>query len=158
MGEYDKALSSCPNYLDYEIAVLKSNIAACNLKLEDWKTAVESATAALDSLDRLEPKGKGKIDKSTPTGDDNDGDIVEIQGEDDAAEEAELEKLRMSDERRSDIARIRCKALMRRAKAKIELGGWGNLQGAEDGMQPTSTPEQSHRPKILQTTEFPPKR
>ena len=30
------------------------------------------------------------------------------------------------------MQRIRAKALMRRAKAKSQLGGWGNLQGAED--------------------------
>lgn len=134
IGEYEKALSSCPNYLEYEVAVLKSNIAACHLKLGDWKAAVESATAALDSLERLEPK-KSPTDKKDTTQSEeagNGGGVVEIEGEGDAAKE-ELEKLRISDERRSDILRIRTKALMRRAKAKMELGGWGNLQGAEDG-------------------------
>lgn len=134
IGEYEKALSSCPNYLEYEVAVLKSNIAACHLKLGDWKAAVESATAALDSLERLEPK-KSPTDKKDTTQSEeagNGGGVVEIEGEGDAANE-ELEKLRISDERRSDILRIRTKALMRRAKAKMELGGWGNLQGAEDG-------------------------
>ena len=126
IGEYDKALSSCPNYLEYEIAVLKSNIAACHLKLEDWKAAVESATAALDALDRLLPKEKKKEGEAG-----TDGDVVEIEGEGTEAEE-ELKKLEMSDQRRDDVLRIRCKALMRRAKAKSEQGGWGNLQGAEE--------------------------
>ena len=127
IGEYDKALSSCPNYLDYEIAVLKSNIAACHLKLEDWKAAVESATAALDALDRLlPPKKETREDEAA-----KDGGVVEIEGEGAEAEE-ELKKLEMSDQRRNDILRIRSKALMRRAKAKSEQGGWGNLQGAED--------------------------
>ncbi|KZF19317.1 putative tetratricopeptide repeat protein 1 [Xylona heveae TC161] len=54
--EYDKALSSCPNYLEYEIAVLRSNISACHLKLEDWKEAVTAATKALDALERLDPR------------------------------------------------------------------------------------------------------
>ena len=127
IGEYDKALSSCPNYLEYEIAVLKSNIAACHLKLEDWKAAVESATAALDALDRLFPKEKKEEDEAG-----KDGDVVEIEGEGTEAEEEELKKLEMSDQRRDDILRIRSKALMRRAKAKSEQGGWGNLQGAEE--------------------------
>lgn len=114
------------------------------MKLEDWKAAVESASAALDSLGRLDPKGSTKNEKDTPRdGNSNDeGQVVEIQGEDDATETAELERLRVSDERKGDIARIRSKALMRRAKAKTELGGWGNLQGAEDGTP--STPPVSH--------------
>ena len=127
IGEYDKALSSCPNYLEYEVAVLKSNIAACHLKLEDWKAAVESATAALDALDRLLPKKK----ETTEDGAGKDGGVVEIEGDGAEAEE-ELKKLEMSDQRRDDILRIRSKALMRRAKAKSEQGGWANLQGAED--------------------------
>ena len=127
IGEYDKALASCPNYLEYEVAVLKGNIAACHLKLEDWKAAVESATAALDALDRLMPKKKGTKDGEAG----KDGAVVEIEGEGAEAEE-ELQKLEMSDQRRDDILRIRTKALMRRAKAKSEQGGWGNLQAAED--------------------------
>lgn len=127
IGEYDKALSSCPNYLEYEIAVLKSNIAACHLKLQDWKAAVESATAALDALDRLLPKKKEKPEDDAG----KDGGVVEIEGEGAAAEE-ELKKLEMGDQRRDDILRIRSKALMRRGKAKSEQGGWANLQNAED--------------------------
>lgn len=34
--------------------------------------------------------------------------------------------------RREDILRIRVKALMRRARAKSELGGWSDLSGAEE--------------------------
>lgn len=131
IGEYDKALSSCPNYLDYEIAVLKSNIAACHLKLEDWKSAVDSATAAIESLERLSPKKKPeqKGDGERSGGDDA---VVEIEGDGEDAEK-ELASLKLSDQRKDDIVRIRSKALMRRAKAKFELGGWGNLQGAEEG-------------------------
>lgn len=97
------------------------------MKLADWKAAIESATAALDALDRLLPKKKEK--KEDEAGED--GSVVEIEGEGAEAEE-ELKKLEMSDQRRADILRIRSKALMRRAKAKSEQGGWGNLQGAED--------------------------
>lgn len=127
IGEYDKALASCPNYLEYEVAVLKSNIAACYLKLEDWKSAVETATAALDALDRLFPKKAEKEDKGG-----NEGSVVEIEGDDEAAAQ-ELARLQISDQRRDDIQRIRAKALMRRAKARTEEGGWGSLQGAEEG-------------------------
>ncbi len=128
IGEYDKALASCPNYLEYEVAVLKSNIAACHLKLEDWKSAIETATAAIDALDRLTPKKAEKENKS-----EDDGGVVEIEGDDEAAKQA-LARLQVSDQRRDDIQRIRAKALMRRAKARTEEGGWGSLQGAEEGM------------------------
>lgn len=130
IGEYDKALSSCPNYLEYEIAVLKSNIAACHLKLEDWKAAIDSATSALDALDRLVPNEKSKA-TTADEGDSEIGDVVEIEGEGEDAE-AELKKLEISDQRKNDIQRIRAKALMRRAKAKSEMGGWANLQNAEE--------------------------
>ena len=45
----------------------------------------------------------------------------------------QLAALEMSDQRRDDVRRIRAKALMRRARAKSEQGGWGNLEGAEEG-------------------------
>lgn len=128
IGEYGKALSSCPNYLEYEVAVLQSNVSACHLKLEDWKAAIESATAALDGLQRLDPKSGTEGKKEAV----EDG-VVEIEAEDEGIEE-ELAKLEVSDQRREDIKRIRAKALMRRAKAKSEDGGWGNLQGAEEGL------------------------
>lgn len=114
--------------------MLKSNISACHLKLEDWKAAIESATAALDALDRLAPK---KPDKEQKDGDAEHG-VVEIEAEGPAAEK-ELADLQLSDQRREDIRRIRAKALMRRARAKSEQGGWGNLQGAEEGTEPLSS-------------------
>ena len=109
--------------------MLKSNISACHLKLEDWKAAVESATAALDALDHLEPR---KRDEEQNDGDTESHGVVEIEAEGPEAEKA-LADLAMSDQRREDIRRIRSKALMRRARAKSEQGGWGNLQGAEEG-------------------------
>ncbi|KAL9100837.1 MAG: hypothetical protein Q9163_003827 [Psora crenata] len=142
ISQYDKAIATCPNYLDYEIAVLRSNIAACHLKLADWKAAVEAAAAALDCLERLAPtpKPKAKAKDGSAAAVDPDGDqtaegqgagVVELEGDDEQAEEA-LRKLELNDQRQEDIARIKAKSLMRRAKAKSELGGWGNLQGAED--------------------------
>ena len=130
---YDRALASCPNYLDYEVAVLKSNVAACYLKLEDWKAAVDSATTSIDRLDHITPppqiststdsKGKAKDNGNA------DDAVIELGGDD---EEEELNRLQKSDERIRDVLRIRAKALMRRARAKTQLGGWGNLQGAEE--------------------------
>ena len=108
--------------------MLKSNIAACHLKLEDWKSAIETATVALDALDRLFPKEAEKGDKK-----EDEGAVVELEGDDEDAEK-ELARLQISDQRRNDIQRIRSKALMRRAKARTEEAGWGNLQGAEEGI------------------------
>jgi len=64
ISTYDRALSSCPNYLDFEIAVLQSNIAACHLKLEEWREAIESADRALEHLDRENPPPKPKKSKT----------------------------------------------------------------------------------------------
>lgn len=135
MSYYDRALASCPNYFDYEVAVLKSNVAACYLKLEDWKAAVDSATTSLERLDNIIPQEASASDsnnskgKAKDSGDANTDAVVEISGDD---EEEELERLQKLDERKKNVLRIRAKALMRRAKAKMQLGGWGNLQGAEE--------------------------
>ncbi|PYI11518.1 hypothetical protein BO78DRAFT_457893 [Aspergillus sclerotiicarbonarius CBS 121057] len=131
---YDRALASCPNYLDYEVAVLRSNMAACYLKLEDWKASVDSATACIDRLDKVIPLSAG-ADAEGAEGkqqESSDGDaVVEITGDDKEAEE-ELKRLQKLDDRKRDVMRIRAKALMRRARAKMQLSGWGNLQGAEE--------------------------
>jgi tetratricopeptide (TPR) repeat protein len=127
---YDKALSTCPNYLDYEIAVLKSNIAACHLKLEDWKEVVKAATTALDGLDKLQGK--------TAKGKEGDKEVLKA-AEEEADEEIISEGATKAEDnsdkgkREADIERIRAKALMRRARARSELGGWSTLQAAEEG-------------------------
>ncbi|KAK4191913.1 Tetratricopeptide repeat protein 1 [Podospora australis] len=134
INKYDEAVAVCPNYLDYELAVLRSNISACNLKLEEWKEAVKNATSALDSLDRVEQKEKEQDAQTKPK--DGDSDVEEVETvsagaakagppirEDDPAEAARRK-------RQDDIARIRAKALMRRARGRSELGGWSNLEGA----------------------------
>lgn len=135
---YDRALASCPNYLDYEVAVLRSNVAACYLKLEDWKAAVDSATACIDCLDRIIPPSTQQ-DTDASTGKEQAADskdqedaVVEISGDNEEAEKATLGRLQKNDERRRDVARIRAKALLRRAKAKSQQGGWASLQGAEE--------------------------
>ncbi|GAD94762.1 tetratricopeptide repeat protein 1 [Paecilomyces variotii No. 5] len=137
ISAYDRALASCPNYLDYEIAVLRSNIAACHLKLEDWKSASDAATASIEALERYLPSSKpnpndAENDKETKPGEQADaGAVVELSGEDEEAEK-QLEILKRNDEEKENVRRIRAKALMRRARAKTELDGWANLQGAEE--------------------------
>ncbi|KAL2004005.1 hypothetical protein VTN02DRAFT_1068 [Thermoascus thermophilus] len=136
ISTYDRALASCPNYLDYEIAVLRSNIAACHLKLEDWKAAVDAATKSIECLDRCLPeaarKDGDKTGKNAQGAESASGAVVELSGEDEESQQEELERLKQHDERMDDIKRIRAKALMRRARARSELAGWANLQGAEE--------------------------
>lgn len=147
ISKYEQALSLCPNYLDYEIAILKSNIAACFIKLEDWRAAVDSATEALDRLERIlqlpssssSSKGKEKEKEEEEGHDDDDGKVVDItaEGGGEQEEEERLAALQKRDKQNEDGERIRAKALLRRARAKSELGGWANLQAAHEGI-PTS--------------------
>jgi len=124
---YDKALSTCPNYLDYEIAVLRSNVAACHLKLEDWKEAVNAATASLDRLEKLQGKDvENATNEEEPKAEEEaDEEIISVGA-------TKAEDVSKKGKREADIERIRGKALMRRAKARSELGGWASLQGAEE--------------------------
>ena len=109
---------------------MRSNIAACHLKLEDWKEAVKAATAALDGLDKAQGKsGEGREEVK---------EVVD-GGEEEADEEiisegaTKAEDVSAKGQRETDIERIRAKALMRRARARSEQGGWATLQGAEEG-------------------------
>lgn len=156
ISKYEQALSLCPNYLDFEIAILKSNIAACFIKLEDWKAAVDSATEALDRLERVlqlpssSSSSKGKdMEKEDEEGhDDDDGKVVEITAEGGGEQEEKdaLAALQKRDKQKVDGQRIRAKALLRRARAKSELGGWANLQAAHEGIlpAPSHSSVQSH--------------
>ena len=109
--------------------MLKSNIAACHLKLEDWKEAVKAATAAVDGLDRLQGKDGDAKKEDKTEGDEEEADEEIIS---DGATKAE--DVSSKGQREADIERIRAKALMRRARARSEQGGWATLQGAEEGM------------------------
>ncbi len=160
INKYDEAVAVLPAYLDYELAVLKSNISACYLKLEEWKEAVSSATAALEGLDRLDGRAgedKVKEDEEGATGKPEEAEDAQAagakaeDGEDDVEEEIisagaskaavapaaaaappppESDAEKAQKKRDEDIARIRAKALMRRGRARSELGGWSNLEGA----------------------------
>lgn len=128
---YEKALAVCPSYLEYDIAVLRSNIAACQLKLEEWKVAVESATQALDALDRVDPPVTGPKD-----GEDGKSEVEEV----DDATEIRIAALSRTGHSIQDVHKLRTKALLRRAKARREVGGWASLQGAYEDYQALSKP------------------
>ncbi|OOQ86826.1 putative tetratricopeptide repeat protein 1 (TTC1) [Penicillium brasilianum] len=148
ISSYDRALSSCPSYLDYDVAVLRSNIAACYLKLEDWKAAIDAATASLDRLEKIIPtnasddkQSDGKQSNATNTTPEESGAVVELSAADAEAEEKQLAHLKELDTQRTNVLRIRAKSLMRRAKAKSSLGGWANLQGAIEDYQALNSME-----------------
>ncbi|KAK5955673.1 hypothetical protein OHC33_003314 [Knufia fluminis] len=135
ISTYDKALAELPMYLDYELAVLQSNIAACHLQLKEWKEAIESAERGLDNLEKEMPTPKPKKEKKkdekskqangkngTEKEADDENKIVELPDDQDEDQTAEmLKNLDISDQRKSDITRIRTKLLLRRARAKVML-------------------------------------
>ncbi|KIW99827.1 uncharacterized protein Z518_10755 [Rhinocladiella mackenziei CBS 650.93] len=79
IGTYDRALTELPSYLDYEMAVLQSNIAVCHLKLEQWKEAVESCERGLECLEREMPT-KPK-EKKSEIGNKTSGTSKKVNGE-----------------------------------------------------------------------------
>lgn len=139
INKYEEATAICPHYLDYEIAVLKSNIAACHLNLEQYKEAIKSATESLDSLGRAERVETESAEKAAS---DAKKDVEEDEPEEEIVSAGakksapaiiqETESQQAARKRREDILRIRAKALLRRARARSELGGWSNLSGAEE--------------------------
>jgi hypothetical protein len=136
---YDRALALCPNYLDYEIAVLRSNVAACHLKLGEWKESADAASKGLDCLERLErlpvvraPERREKEGKDGVVKEDGGKDTGEVVEEVDEDLEARIENLRLSGRTIAQVRKLQVKMLMRRAKAKTELDGWANLQAADE--------------------------
>lgn len=155
ISSYDRALASCPNYLDYDVAVLRSNMAACYLKLEDWKAAVDSANTSIERLDKILPPTTQKKEQTTEASAskaETDDAVIEISGDNAEAEEKEVKRLKEQDEQRTNVMRIRAKSLMRRAKAKSQMGGWANLQGAAEDYQALDAMEDlpSHEKRIVQ--------
>jgi len=137
---YERALETLPSYLDYEIAVLKSNIAACFIKMEEWKKTIDAATEAIDGLERVDPVPKPQ--KSSEGTNDNSQVSEKRDGKETGEKVIEVDeeierKLRVLERRGhglENVRKIRVKALLRRAKARMELGGWAALQGADEGM------------------------
>ncbi|EAA32729.2 hypothetical protein GE21DRAFT_6313 [Neurospora crassa] len=132
LNKYDEAIAVCPNYLDYPLAVLRSNVAACHLMLEAWKDAITHATKALDLLDKLEREDKLAAEKEEKEKEDVEEEIVSAGAAKagPAVPVTETEAQIARQKRLEDIARIRAKALLRRARARSELGGWSTLEGA----------------------------
>lgn len=140
---YAQATDVCPNYLDYELALLQTNIAACYLKLSEWKNAITATTDSLDKLDKLDADIALEVEATEHVSNDKSQNLsADIEHgilnpgaspaastslsplEDDPAAPARAQ-------RQSDSKRIRYKALMRRARARSELAGWQNLEGAQ---------------------------
>lgn len=139
---YDRALSSCPNYLDYELAVLRSNVAACHLKLQEWKEAVESAEKGITNLENLEPlptlpKPKDSRKEGKDAVEEANGDGIEEVSEE---VEERIANLQKSGRTLDEVRKLQIKLLMRRAKAKAELGNWANLQGADEDYRTLLSP------------------
>ncbi|KAM3549135.1 hypothetical protein ARSEF4850_009023 [Beauveria asiatica] len=148
--QYGDALSSCPDYKHFERAVIHSNISACQLKLEEWTAAAKAATSSLDALLTMErelgliPEAKSeptKGKKQAKNGiQDKASDIVsgsnkEIEVDEAAnSEQAEppFTPADVPEATKSDIGRIRIKALLRRGRARAEAGGWSNFASAEE--------------------------
>jgi len=137
---YERALEILPSYLDYEIAVLKSNIAACFIKMEEWKKTIDAATEAIDGLEKVDPVSRSQVSSEVANGN---GEEVERKDEQETRDKVievdnETERKLQVLERRGhgleDVRKIRVKALLRRAKARMELEGWAALQGADEGM------------------------
>lgn len=139
---YNKATDVCPNYLDYELALLQTNIAACHLKLQEWKNAITATTGSLGKLDKLDADIALEVKAVQDALGNKDGDRVDNVDDEivspGAACAAPLSSVTPQDgaargvrtQRLTDSKRIRYKALMRRARARSELGGWQNLEGA----------------------------
>jgi tetratricopeptide (TPR) repeat protein len=164
-GDYSKAVETYNEAFEgikhtdvqYEQGVLKSNIAACWLKLEEWAKAVEEATAALECLGLADPglvdskrkekasEGEGRkedletrneeSDKEEQRGEDEkkdgDSDVLSIDAY--AERQKKTDVLALYGHTEEDVARMKAKALLRRATARSKLGGWAALQGADEG-------------------------
>ncbi|CAK7266234.1 hypothetical protein SEPCBS57363_001992 [Sporothrix epigloea] len=152
LAAYETAMTVLPNYLYYDLATLRSNMAACHIKLGSWKEAIRSATDAIEALDKEtkriekkranppveEPKGLQETDDQDDEDDEVEEEIIS-EGAARAArppppppKEKTASPTAPADPSDADILRLRSKALLRRGRARSELGGWANLSGAEE--------------------------
>jgi tetratricopeptide (TPR) repeat protein len=129
---YDRALASCPNYLDYEMGVLRSNVAACHIKLQEWKEAVESATKGVDCLERLEPLPILRKTNATGEGEIEDGGKGNVVEEVDESVAERIENLNQSGHTIDEVRKLQIKLLLRRGKGRSEQNTWTTLQGADE--------------------------
>ncbi|KAF4447102.1 hypothetical protein F53441_9333 [Fusarium austroafricanum] len=155
LDKYDDAINSCPKYLHYPRAVIYSNIAACHIQLEDWKEAIKAASDSLKALDKLEqsdsrlnPDGKKEGEEKGKKEEEDVEEEIVSSGASRAAPapspvDEEVKLLQ------ANIQRIRCKALMRRARGRSEAGGWHNLAGAEEDCKALAAKPESLSPADL---------
>jgi hypothetical protein len=128
MAGYERALAALPTYLEYETAVLRANMAACFVKLKEWKRVVEEADRGLDSLDDWENE------KERPSIEDEDAtEPPDSTASDGGPKSKERKNSDHPEPSHEDIRRIRSKLLLRRAKAGTEMGGWAALQRSLEG-------------------------
>lgn len=144
-SRYEDALLPLPRRAFFPRAVLHSNIAACHIKLEEWKKATTSATAALDALTALEaedPALAGNESKTSKSRDDDNTDEEEAEEEivSVGAEKSgpAVPRDGSSDTIKADILRIRTKSLLRRARAFSKQDAWSSLSSAESDYQALS--------------------
>lgn len=159
IGTYDRALAELPSYLDYELALLRSNVAACHVKLGEWREALTACDESLAGLERVVPMqkkekdkdkqggqgGKDREDKKADAeGEGDDTQVVELPDDaDDDELQARLRELDLSDARKADVKRIRIKLLLRRARARSALtpSSWSHLAGALEDYTLLATPD-----------------
>lgn len=116
--------------------MLRCNIAACHLKLGEWEDVIEAATGSVEGLVRVDPTLKPKKEAEDDEGggvkgEERNGGVAVQEVDDEMA--ARIEELERSGRAREEVLKIWVKALMRRAKAREEIGGWAALQGAAEG-------------------------
>ncbi|KAF2085122.1 hypothetical protein K490DRAFT_75372 [Saccharata proteae CBS 121410] len=139
---YGLALSSLPNYLDYEVAVLRSNIAACHIKLEEWKEAVTAATEGLECLDRVDPRFSGEEKKEEEKqGDKEQGDGVKDDEEHNTTMTTSTATPTTPSPPPPTHLKLRTKLLLRRAIAhsSTQPSTWSSLQSSLDDYTLLST-------------------
>ncbi|KAF4125429.1 Tetratricopeptide repeat protein 1 [Geosmithia morbida] len=164
LSVYEDALMPLPSSARYARAVLHSNIAACHLRVDQPTEAVKAATTALNELSAIEDStSRSKSDKSDPDlnakdekNDDDDDDVTKGKGR---KEEREREQEQVDEEiissgaktaapppppppppAQDDIARIRIKSLLRRARANASIRPetWSSLSSAQTDYQALS--------------------
>jgi len=126
MAGYERALAALPAYLEYETAVLRANMAACFVKMKEWKRVVEEADRGLDSLGDWERENERPLVEDEDAAEPRDG-----TASDGGPGQTEAQGTKNSDDAEpshEDVCRIRSKLLLRRAKAGVEMGGWAALQ------------------------------
>ncbi|KAI9679391.1 MAG: hypothetical protein M1817_005413 [Caeruleum heppii] len=136
LESYNEALAHCPEYRFFDVAVLKANVAACLVKLERWGEVEDVVGKCLEGLGREEGGDGEEVGGKSDEGDDKGSRAMEQS--DEATDITNLTrpdtvKSSISEKHTTqDIERIRIKALLRRAKARTQLGGWAKLQGVDE--------------------------